>query len=344
MKHTNSNLSAQLELYFALSIEKLTENIEAEITTVIEEFYIEKRNSEKRKIHEVKRKSILWSTQKFLNKNTFSEMKFPDYVFGFKKDKSYFGFLQHHVDRKNKKVFLKLDLKDFFYSINVQKLVENIINEFEHKLDKRESLEKLLYLVLTYNGKLPQGFQTSPILSNFYFLRADLRIKKYCDKLGITYSRYADDIILSSALENEEKLSNRTISMVECIINDFDLNLNRKKIKTSKVQLVLNGFVVSTDVRLSQTKLKELRRVLFTIEHSSRKSDKKEILKKINSDKKINYTNRKRNFSHEYLLNYLSGNRSFLISSIKESNKSNDWYKNANNLIQRIEHAILRMY
>jgi RNA-directed DNA polymerase len=339
------DLYSYLESHFSMTIEELRDKIETEILDVVEEFTVEKRNSDKRTIHKVEKASLLWRVQKILNEVFYSEMKFPDYVFGFQKHKSYFGFLNSHVNNNNsEKYFLKLDIKNFFDSIYVDDLIDDIIQDFEKDAEKKNELSEFLHLVLTHNGKLPQGFQTSPILSNFYFLRADLRIKKYCDKLGIRYSRYADDILLSWNDDNVKSLSSRTTSMIDNIINDFYLELNRAKTKSSKYEFCLNGYVISSEVRLSQKKLKELRRILFIIEHCDKKKNRIDILKSINSKEKTNDNNMKRSFSHKYLLNYLSGNRSFLISSLKGLSSSNGWYRKASSLITRIENAILRVY
>ena len=344
MKFKGGTLYTHLETHFSMSIEELIEIIKIEIPDVIDEFSIEKKNSEKRIVYSVKKISILWSTQKLLNKVFFSELKFPDYVFGFQKNKSYFGFLLHHINQRGNKSFLKLDIKDFFDSIDGKELISNLVDDFEDETERKEELLDLFTLVLTYNNKLPQGYQTSPILSNFFFLRADLRIKKYCDKLNFRYSRYADDILLSSIANNEKLFSKRVITMIDSIINDFGLHLNRKKTKSAEKELNLNGFVISKDVRLSQKKLKELRRILFIIEHSSNEKDSNEVIKKINLDPNCNKENKKRSFSLEYLLKYLSGNRSFLIDSIKGSSPSSNWYEQASSLISRIESATLRMF
>ena len=92
-----------------------------------------------------------------------------------------------------------MDIKDFFPSITS----EIIKDTFSHLLsfDTDEEKEKILELIseiCTYEGVLPQGVPTSPVISNIVMTRIDQRITKYCQILGITYTRYADDMLFSS--------------------------------------------------------------------------------------------------------------------------------------------------
>lgn len=339
----NSSFKNQIEFYLGKKIESIMEDIKYELMTdedILEFFSIEKKDGSIRKLVSVKKQSTLWYVQNKLNKQFTQSMKFSDSVCGFVKNKSYFNFLDLHtyIDT-NDRFYLKLDIKDFFNSINADRLIEELLNFYvvENK-DEREQMRVFFSMVLTYNKKIPQGFQTSPILSNFYFHRADIRIKKYCEKLGFLYSRYADDILLSSKKINV--ISSRTVSAIKNILTDFGLTMNMKKKKTGKNEMNLNGFIVSDYVRLSNNKLSELRRILFIAEHYK----EKRILAIINSEKFANSKNKKRFFDENYLLNYLSGYRSFLISSIKNNNLNEKWKKQVKNLVNRIDNILIRLY
>lgn len=339
MKKYN-NLYNHLETAYSMSVDELIEKLKIEIPTVVSSFYIEKKNGDSRKIYQVKKDSLTWNVQKFLNNFYFSKIILPECAYGFKKGKSYFDFLEYHVSNGLESSFLKLDIKDFFSSIKVDKLVTRLVPEFENNAEKGKVITDLFVVILSFDGQIPQGFQTSPFLSNYYFFRADLRIQKYCNKLNYKYSRYADDIILSST-DNDKLISSRTIAMIGNIVNDFHLQLNKQKTRISKKELALNGFVISSEIRLSQKKLKELRRVIFIINQCKKQDN---IIQKLNSDRNRNEKNKKRDFTKNYLLDYLSGNRSFLISSLKNTNGHSSWYKKAEKLINRIEKSILKVY
>lgn len=51
--------------------------------------------------------------------------------------------------------------------------------------------------IYTLDGCLPQGTSTSLMLSNFVFIEFDMILSYYCNKFGIVYTRYADDIFIS---------------------------------------------------------------------------------------------------------------------------------------------------
>src|SRR5205814_6189510 len=48
---------------------------------------------------------------------------------------------------------------------------------------------------------LPQGAPTSGALANLAAYRLDLRVAAFAAKLGATYARYADDLVLSGTAE-----------------------------------------------------------------------------------------------------------------------------------------------
>ena len=51
---------------------------------------------------------------------------------------------------------------------------------------------------LTIEGKLPLGFPTSPVISNAIFLGADKELQALAERTGAVYTRYSDDISMSS--------------------------------------------------------------------------------------------------------------------------------------------------
>lgn len=54
-----------------------------------------------------------------------------------------------------------------------------------------------LYEIMTVEDKVVQGAVTSPTLSNLVFRELDIRIERYCQKIGVIYTRYADDMLFS---------------------------------------------------------------------------------------------------------------------------------------------------
>lgn len=113
-------------------------------------------------------------------------MKTKSKLCWFVQGESYISYLEPHIGAK---YFVRMDIKDFFPSITS----EIIKDTFSYLLsfDTDEEKEKILELVseiCTYEGTLPQGVPTSPVISNIVMTRIDQRITKYCQILGITYT------------------------------------------------------------------------------------------------------------------------------------------------------------
>lgn len=91
--------------------------------------------------------------------------------------------------------FLKLDIKDFFDNCNSQFLL-HILQEI-HPLNLLPYTElRYILRICMYDNGLPQGAPTSPLLSNLYLMAFDYWLTNTLK--GYTYTRYADDILISS--------------------------------------------------------------------------------------------------------------------------------------------------
>lgn len=145
--------------------------------------------------------------------------------------------------------FLKVDIKNFFNSISKSKMKQILkCYFFENPLDAYISIVKEkkkkyyksylntwdeLNVVLDlcfYNNKLPLGFTVSPILSNLYMNFFDIIInKKFPD---LVYTRYSDDILISSKQEFDWIKLKEFIAKELSFIN---LTLNNKKVHNYKL-------------------------------------------------------------------------------------------------------------
>jgi RNA-directed DNA polymerase len=95
--------------------------------------------------------------------------------------------------------FFVTDIESFFPSLTRQTVSETITRAVEHIpiSDLPEYLEHILDLLCVDNA-LPIGFSTSPALSNAALYPFDVAFHARCSQLRVIYTRYADDIILSS--------------------------------------------------------------------------------------------------------------------------------------------------
>lgn len=117
--------------------------------------------------------------------------------------------------------FLLMDIKDFFPTITkVQTYYLFRDIGYNHEISK------LLSNLCFCNYELPQGGVTSPSIANLVVYKLDRRIAGLCSRKGITYTRYADDITLSS---NNRNILNNLESVFSDIIKDEGFSINKEK-------------------------------------------------------------------------------------------------------------------
>ncbi|ENK2913168.1 retron St85 family RNA-directed DNA polymerase [Vibrio alginolyticus] len=134
---------------------------------------------------------------------------------------------------KNNAYLLKLDLENFFNSIN-----PNVFWDVWKKLEllnlcdnEKKWIEKILFWNLNGDLVLSVGAPSSPVISNFCMYIFDSILKHHCDNTGIIYTRYADDLTFST---NKERILFQIPSVVEKILSDcFNENLYLNKSKTT---------------------------------------------------------------------------------------------------------------
>lgn len=93
--------------------------------------------------------------------------------------------------------FLKLDMSNFFPSWDSETLIDKILCVHPFELIGRDYLQRLVHLA-SVDGHLVQGNPLSPMLTNIAMVSVDDQIDRYCRRNGWTYTRYADDMQISS--------------------------------------------------------------------------------------------------------------------------------------------------
>lgn len=135
---------------------------------------------------------------------------------------------------KKNHYFLKLDLYSFFNSINP----EIFWNEWDVFFDTPDTIEKklierLLFWSPSKNLSLPLmlsvGAPSSPSVSNFVMYRFDVQLSSICNKRGIVYTRYADDLTFST--RNQGVLQDMPDMIAGLLMQFFGtaLAINRRK-------------------------------------------------------------------------------------------------------------------
>lgn len=229
-------------------------------------FTINKRNGTPRQI---------WSpiprlkfVQRWILENILNNLTTHGAAHGFVRGKS---IVTNAAVHSNSALLIKLDVKDFFPSVHWRR----VKGVFRHA-GYPEQIATLLALLCTesprqmvqQNGKtyyvalsdraLPQGAPTSPALTNIVCLNLDRRLTGLADKMGLRYSRYADDLTFSlpansTSTENatqpsdHNQLIGQLLGSVHKILREegFILNGDKTRIIRMGNQHTVTGMVVN---------------------------------------------------------------------------------------------------
>lgn len=319
-----------------LSMENIKSIDDIKIDKNYKHYSIPKKNGT-RTISYLEKTESLYKIQNDITNKLFSDEPIPICVKGFVKHESYRNYLLPHVGNN---YFLRVDIEDFFGSTNnehVIKMLESIVLISNKK--EKEKLISFLSDALTLNDCLPQGACSSPIVSNLCFRNIDQRITKYCQKLNIKYTRYADDLLFSS-YDFNFKEKKWFLKQIRNILRSNQYKLNYSKIKYGEKELNINGFVIDNFcIRVSRKRCSDIKRVLYTIKENKKvyKENPDKFLEIINSIE-LNYKNSFETISN--LIQYINGYRSFLISWLDFWNKDTNNQKELLRLIRKCQYCI----
>lgn len=153
-------------------------------------------------------------------------------VFSYRKGVSLLNAVEKHAASK---FFLQVDIADFFGSIDESLIRETILASEEACpiSDVKDHLEMIVNLV-TVGSSLPAGYPTSPAISNACLYGFDKRLKEVCDRSGLIYTRYSDDLIVSGS---DSEMIGRVYEVIkEILLDEFGgrLEVNQSKTKFTR--------------------------------------------------------------------------------------------------------------
>lgn len=160
--------------------------------------------------------------------------------------------------KNESKWFLKMDLKDFFPSHNLQytmKVLETIyplnylLKDTNYKLRLTQALE---YAFL--NGYLPQGTPLSPTLTNILMIPLDYEIQHmvWNQHFKGCYTRYADDILISSPYKFDfKKVETNIINTLTRYGTPFRVNQEKTRFGSANGRNWNLGIMLNKDNRMT---------------------------------------------------------------------------------------------
>lgn len=206
--------------------------------------------------------ALLKSIQEAIKTHIFEKVHYPGYLYGGLKHRDYVAHCKQHVHRK---VLITEDISSFFPSISEQE-VYKLWKRFFHFPDE---VAHCLTALTTYNGFVPQGAKTSGYIANLIFWDQEPDIAHWLERKGLTYTRYVDDMVISSSRHLDPGEKQAIISTIYGMLKKKGCRRNRRKHKIShqgKQMLVHKKLVNGTHPALPRKERANIRAAVKQLE------------------------------------------------------------------------------
>lgn len=155
-------------------------------------------------------------------KKFFAPINFPNYLQGGIRKRDYITNAKQHLKSH---ILINEDISNFFPSIT-KSLVHQIwvgFFRFSHEV------AKCLSEITTFKGALVQGSKVSSYICNLVLWKRELKLVKEFEKKGLVYTRFVDDITISSKKPLSYKEKSEIIGKVYGLLKSINVKPNRKK-------------------------------------------------------------------------------------------------------------------
>jgi retron-type reverse transcriptase len=215
--------------------------------------------------------------QEWILANILEKVELHRAAHGFRRGRSIVTNAQAHVGAE---LVINIDLKDFFPTVTYPR-VKGVFRKLgcsepiatvlalvctEPAVDEVE-LDGALYYVSRGERFLPQGAPSSPALTNILCRGLDARLSGVADKLGFTYTRYADDITFSGPNDAADNIG-RALRRIQYIAEQegFRVHPDKTRVLRKSQRREVTGLVVNEKVAVPRPLLRQFRATLFQIE------------------------------------------------------------------------------
>lgn len=190
-------------------------------------------------------------------------------AFGFVKGRSLKEGAESHLKQES---ILSIDIKDFFPTIHFGRVKAMFESYFKFNYSDASTLASICCLS---NGELPQGAPTSPIISNIISNDLDKKLNRISRKYKCVYTRYADDITISSQLlhfpQQIAKKQEGIVVLSDLIkevfeFNGFEINERKTRLKNKFQSMSVTGVKVNEKMNVNRSYIRKIRSILNCIE------------------------------------------------------------------------------
>ena len=165
--------------------------------------------------------------------------------------------LKEMYKSNDKNKFLALDLENFFEQVTFKDVYNMCVKIFGWN----KELSRKFAFQMCIDGHLYQGNPLSPVITNILSNVLDERLAKLCIKCDIVYTRYADDLTLTSS----KKFTNSIKSLIIDIIRDCGFNVNPEKTVSNNYKKPQNitGYIININTKeVRASKLRKYKKLI----------------------------------------------------------------------------------
>ncbi|WP_100913768.1 reverse transcriptase family protein [Pseudoalteromonas spongiae] len=152
------------------------------------------------------------------------KVDYPNYLQGSIKKRDYLSNCALHT---NKKLVISEDVTNFFPSISSKIVHEMWVGVFKFS----NEIASILTDLVCFKGWLVQGAKPSSFICNLILWNREARLVLKLNSMGLTYTRYVDDITVSSSMNLSKSLITEILSDIYGMLGSVNAKPNRKKHK-----------------------------------------------------------------------------------------------------------------
>lgn len=197
------------------------------------------------------------------------------------------GFIKGKSIKTNAECHLKqnyvvnLDLQKFFPSINFGRVRGLFIAAPYHLGPKAATA---IAQLCCHNNELPQGAPTSPIIANMICAKMDYQIRKLASQNHCKYTRYADDITISTRKNRPQKdlffIKHNLLELGEKLKNiitenGFEINPAKTRFASKNSRQEVTGLTVNEKLNISRKYILQIRAMIHALQKHGEASAEK---------------------------------------------------------------------
>jgi RNA-directed DNA polymerase len=219
----------------------------------------------------------LKAAQHWVLEHLLAPLAAHDAAHGFRQGRSIVSNAAPHVGAK---VVINVDLKDFFPTVTFRR-VKGVFRSHGHAESvatvlallctepevEEVELDGRRYFVALGDRRLPQGAPTSPALTNLLCRRLDRRLEAAAASFGFVYTRYADDLTLSSQAPARGATA-KALNVLRAVVTSegFVLHPDKTRVLHRGRRQEVTGLTVNRSLGVERAELRRFRALLHQLD------------------------------------------------------------------------------